>query len=220
MYMGEGCNGLKTKNKRSKKMTRQNSIGNGQEPRSLEELSLLLENVAIHTVGELQNLYEEFSGEATKSRNKPSLIRRVSACIRERLDQGRDEAKPAGKEEDREDAVPEPVAPLEEVELGKPADVEVSDENTPGGRGDHPHDSEQKPRRSRRRYRDPRLPAAGAVLCREYHGVLHEVTVLEEGFTYNGRHYGSLSRIATEIASVQYNGFVFFKKSLIQASAT
>jgi len=197
-------------------------MSNGQEPRSLEELSLLLENVACHnTVGELQKLYEELSGEATKSRNKPSLIRRVSACIRKRLDQGRDETDPTGKEEDGEDAVPEPVAPSEKVELGEAVDVEGSDEDTHGAQGDRSRDSEQKPRRSRRRYRDrdPRLPAAGAVLCREYHGVLHEVTVLEEGFTYNGQHYGSLSRIATEITTVQWNGFLFFKKSLTQASA-
>jgi len=200
-------------------MTKQHMMSNGQEPRSLEELSLLLENVASHTVGELQKLYEELSGEATKSRNKPSLIRRVSVCVRERLDQGRDEAELAGKEEDGEDAVPKPVMLLEEVELGEPVDVEDSDEDTPGAQGDHPLDSEQKPRRSRRRCRDPRLPAAGAVLCREYRGVLHEVTVFEEGFTYNGRHYGSLSRIATEITAVQYNGFLFFKKSLTQASA-
>ena len=200
-------------------MTRQNSVSNGQEPRSLEELSLLLENLASHTVGELQKLYEELSGEATRSRNKPSLIRRVSACIRERLDQGRDEAELAGKEEDREDAVPEPVPPLEKVEMREAVDVEGSDEDNNGARGERPRDSEQKPRRSGRRYRDSRLPAAGAVLCREYHGVLHEVSVLEEGFTYNGRHYGSLSRIATEITAVQYNGYLFFKKSLIQASA-
>ena len=112
-------------------MTRQNSMSNGQEPRSLEELSLLLENVASYTVGELQKLYEKLSGEATKSRNKPSLIRRVSACIRERLDQGLNEAEQAGKEEDREDVVPQPVAPLEEMELEEPVDVEGSDEDSP-----------------------------------------------------------------------------------------
>ena len=34
--------------------------------------------------------------------------------------------------------------------------------------------------------RDPRLPALGAVLKRTYHGKTIEVTIVQEGFEYNG----------------------------------
>ena len=51
------------------------------EQRTVGELSDLLEQVKGFTVGKLQKLYEEFTGEITRSRNKPSLIKRVSAQI-------------------------------------------------------------------------------------------------------------------------------------------
>src|SRR2546422_151142 len=44
--------------------------------------------------------------------------------------------------------------------------------------------------------RDPRLPAPGAILIRQYHGQEIRVTVLEKGFEYQGRPYRSLSAVA------------------------
>lgn len=60
------------------------------------------------------------------------------------------------------------------------------------------------------RARDPRLPAAGAVLRREYGGVEHEVVVREDDFTFGGRTYASLSAIAKAITGTAWNGLVFF----------
>ena len=66
------------------------------------------------------------------------------------------------------------------------------------------------PRRPVARARDPRLPPAGAVLCRDYNGVDHQVTVLDDGFEYRGTGFASLSAIAKAITGTAWNGLVFF----------
>lgn len=50
----------------------------------------------------------------------------------------------------------------------------------------------------------------GAVLVREHAGVLHRVTVVAEGFEWEGRIYGSLSAVARAITGVRWNGRRFF----------
>lgn len=51
---------------------------------------------------------------------------------------------------------------------------------------------------------------AGARLVREWNGRTHTVTVEEEGFTYAGRDYRSLSAIAREITGARWSGPRFF----------
>jgi hypothetical protein len=51
---------------------------------------------------------------------------------------------------------------------------------------------------------------AGARLVREWNGQTHTVTVEEEGFTYAGRNYRSLSAIAREITGARWSGPRFF----------
>jgi len=58
--------------------------------------------------------------------------------------------------------------------------------------------------------RDPRLPAAGTIIQRSYQGKTIAVTVLEEGFSYDGQTYGSLSAIAQRVTGTRWNGFLFF----------
>jgi hypothetical protein len=55
-----------------------------------------------------------------------------------------------------------------------------------------------------------RLPAPGSVIRRSFKGVEHEVTVLSQGFEYNGQTYRSLSAVATAITGSHWNGFLFF----------
>ena len=50
----------------------------------------------------------------------------------------------------------------------------------------------------------------GARLVREWNGRTHTVTVKEEGFTYAGRSYRSLTAIAREITGVHWSGPRFF----------
>jgi hypothetical protein len=57
---------------------------------------------------------------------------------------------------------------------------------------------------------DARKPLAGTKLIREWAGVEHVVTVLREGFEYEGRRYKSLSAIARSITGTRWNGWRFF----------
>jgi hypothetical protein len=50
----------------------------------------------------------------------------------------------------------------------------------------------------------------GARLVREWNGRTHTVTVQEEGFTYAGRSYRSLTAIAREITGAHWSGPRFF----------
>jgi hypothetical protein len=61
-----------------------------------------------------------------------------------------------------------------------------------------------------RRTRADDRPIAGTRLVREYQGVEHVVTVLLDGFEYEGRPYQSLSAIARAITGTRWNGWTFF----------
>ena len=50
----------------------------------------------------------------------------------------------------------------------------------------------------------------GARLVREWRGRTHSVTVTENGFTYAGKSYSSLTRIAQEITGAHWSGPRFF----------
>jgi len=51
----------------------------------------------------------------------------------------------------------------------------------------------------------------GVKLVREWGGKTHTVTVLEDGFSFEGQHYASLSRIAREITGAHWSGPRFFR---------
>ena len=50
----------------------------------------------------------------------------------------------------------------------------------------------------------------GGVLVREWRGISHQVSVLEKGFRFRGRHYRSLSEVAREITGTRWSGPLFF----------
>src|SRR5581483_9945212 len=58
--------------------------------------------------------------------------------------------------------------------------------------------------------RDPRIPPPGTVLQRDYDGATIAVKVLANGFEHNGKHYSSLSAIASRVTGTRWNGLVFF----------
>ena len=51
---------------------------------------------------------------------------------------------------------------------------------------------------------------AGTRLVRAWHGRTHLVTVTENGFTYEGKTYGSLSALAYHITGAHWSGPHFF----------
>lgn len=62
--------------------------------------------------------------------------------------------------------------------------------------------------------RDPRLPAVGTRLTRQFRGQNVSVEVLEKGFRYQEQVYRSLSAVAREVTGVQWSGFAFFINAL------
>ncbi len=58
---------------------------------------------------------------------------------------------------------------------------------------------------------EPAAPApAGTVLLREWHGVTHEVRVLDRGVLYKRKRYRSLTEVAKQITGAHWNGPQFF----------
>ena len=70
------------------------------------------------------------------------------------------------------------------------------------------------PRRETPARRSPKTVSseirAGARLIREWNGRTHTVTVEEDGFTYAGQSYRSLSAVAREITGARWSGPRFF----------
>ena len=59
------------------------------------------------------------------------------------------------------------------------------------------------------RKRIPDRPVPGTRLVREWQGVEHAVTVLENGFEYRGRPFKSLSAVANAITGTRWSGCGF-----------
>ncbi|HTO66849.1 MAG TPA: DUF2924 domain-containing protein [Bradyrhizobium sp.] len=69
----------------------------------------------------------------------------------------------------------------------------------------------------------PPRPAAprlrpGTHLVREWRGRVHRVTVLDQGFDYDGSRYASLSQIARRITGTRWSGPLFFGLRRTEAS--
>ncbi len=61
------------------------------------------------------------------------------------------------------------------------------------------------------RAHDSRIPMPGTVLSREYKGTTVQVTVLANGFDYEGAVYSSLSAAAKAITGSHTSGFLVFR---------
>ena len=55
-----------------------------------------------------------------------------------------------------------------------------------------------------------RKARSGTILIREWQGNAHRVTMLEDGVSFNGKHYRSLSEVAREITGSRWSGPRFF----------
>ena len=75
-------------------------------------------------------------------------------------------------------------------------------------------DRSSSPEEAGRSAADSRQPAVtirpGTVLGREWNGHMHRVSVLTEGFAWNGKTYSSLSQVAFAITGTRWNGPKFF----------
>ena len=66
--------------------------------------------------------------------------------------------------------------------------------------------SGQEPAPVRRR----RTLSPGTVLIREWHGIGHQVTIIDKGVLYRGEPYRSLSEVARRITGARWSGPRFF----------
>ena len=64
--------------------------------------------------------------------------------------------------------------------------------------------------RKKRGIRADALPIVGTRLIRDWQGVEQNITVMVDGFEWQGRPYKSLSAIARAITGTRWNGWVFF----------
>ena len=134
-------------------------------------------------VSELQDLYYDLHGRATRARNRPWLLKRLSYKTQE-LVTG---LKLSAESERR----------IKRLSADEPIRQREPDERRP------PLPAPQT------EPRDPRLPPPGTLIRRDHKGVIHEVRVLADGFEYQGRHYTSLSTIAREVTGTTWNGFLW-----------
>lgn len=147
------------------------------------------------TTGELREKYREVFGEETRSRNKKYLIKKVAWRIQANAEGGLSErAKQRAKDLACEADIRVNPPRKRKRTTKKPADP--APERTVVHRFGPTH--------------DPRLPLPGAVLKRDYKGKTHVVSVLEEGFEWDGTVHGSLSAVAKAITGTNWNGFLFF----------
>lgn len=146
-------------------------------------------------VAALREKYAEVFGEATRSGNRAWLLKRVAWRVQalahgDLTDRARQRAAELARDADLR--VVAPRAPNAPASVPAPAPVATGRLDTAA------HDL------------DPRLPPPGSMLTRQYKGSEVRVTVLLDGFDYEGAHYGSLSAVAKAVTGSHTNGFLFF----------
>lgn len=135
-------------------------------------------------VADLRARYLELFGEETTSRNKDYIFKRIAYRLQERKYGG---LTPRAR-----------------------ARAELLAEDAPIRRRLSPNADAPEVVREPPSNRDPRLPPAGTELRRTFDSTEHVVTVLDDGFTFRGKQYRSLSLIAREITGTRWNGYGFF----------
>lgn len=142
------------------------------------------------SVGQLRERYAEVFGEQARSRNKQWLVKRIAWRLQ------------ANEEGDLSER-----AKRRAEELANDADLRRTAPRLPKGSPD----GQDRTVTLAARFSGPaRLPPAGTVLRREYKGRVLQVTVLPDGFEYEGQLYKSLSAVTKAITGAHWNGYHFF----------
>lgn len=140
---------------------------------------------------DLHAKYQELFGKTTKNRNRVQLFSQIARKL-----QNNEEPESANKPV----ALPTLVAKYERKGRSK--------NKTKTAAREKQIRTKAKPVGGR----DPRLPKVGTSIEREYKGKKLHVTVAEEGFTFGGKSYKSLSALAAHITGAKaINGFLFFQ---------
>jgi hypothetical protein len=145
------------------------------------------------TVKQLRQKYVEVFGEETNGHNKVWLVRRIAWRL---------QVLAEGDLSER--------ARRRALDVACDADLRMSPP-----RARTPAAAPPKPAATATRTlpfkQDSRLPPPGTVLTRAYKGGTVQVTVLADGFEYQGEVYASLSAVAKAVTGSHCNGFLFFR---------
>jgi hypothetical protein len=146
------------------------------------------------TVGQLQKRFAKVFGELARSGNRQWLLRRVAWRL-----QALAEGDLATRAIDRSRERARELARDADLRL-RPPDVPIASTNQHG------------PMVTGRMaiQRDERIPPPGTELVRRFKGHDYVVTVLSNGFEYDGEVYRSLSAVAHAISGSHWNGLLFF----------
>jgi hypothetical protein len=155
-----------------------------------ESLAIRIATLEHMTPAGLREIYAEVFGEPSRTNNKRWLIRRIA---------WRMQAQAEGGLTDR--------ARARAAELARDEDLRV---RPPTDRGPALGATLRTVTGTVVPRTDRRIPIAGTVLVRKHKGVVHKVTVLAEGFEYEGAVYRSLSAVAHAITGSHWNGYGFF----------
>ena len=138
------------------------------------------------TAEELRAKYFEVFGEASITRHKGYLVKRIIWRMQANVYGGLSERALARAKE-----------------LASPADLRLTAPKAPAPRSvvTIPISSPA----------DRRVPSPGTFIERPYKGKTLRVKVVADGFEYEGDHYKSLSAVAKKITGQHMNGFLFFR---------
>jgi hypothetical protein len=143
-----------------------------------------IDSMRHQTVGQLKAKYREVFGDGSRSNHKQFLVRRIAWRL---------QANAEGSLSER--------ARQRAADLAEEAELRIRAPESFLSQLSGPADNRQC---------DPRLPAPGTWLTREFRGERIAVEVLEKGFLYQERVYKSLSAVARKVTGTQWNGFAFF----------
>lgn len=141
------------------------------------------------TVNELRVQYGEVFGEATNNRNKIWLIKRIAWRMQANIE---------GDLSER--------ARKRAMEIANDADIRMSAPRTPKLQPN----AAQRTETFATGIQPSRNLLPGTMLQRVYKGQNVFVTVLENGFSYQGKSYKSLTAAVKAITGKHWNGFGFF----------
>jgi hypothetical protein len=142
---------------------------------------------------QLRHKFAEVFGDGTNANNRTWLVRRIAwrlQCLAEGGLSDRARERAAELACDAGLRLNPPLAPA-----AAPAPTSAPTRTVTRGVGPGP---------------DRRLPPPGTVLARPYKGGTVRVTVLDDGFEFDGAVYGSLSAAAKAATGTHCNGFAFF----------
>jgi len=138
-------------------------------------------------VADLREKYAALFGEATRVHNRTWLLKRLAWRMQALAEGGLGER-----------------ARQRAAQLANDADLRLSAPQT------LPH-AAKPAAETASLHRDPRLPAPGTHLTRQYTGRKLLIEVLERGFQYKGQVYRSRSAVAKAITGCHCNGYLFFR---------